>query len=393
MIDKILKIQNSKLLVDNEPLLDSQEVSLLTADVASGSNTITLDNISGFSVGKFILIGNFGEPNAEIIRVHISSAPSGFTVTLNSNTTQTHQANSPVTIVDYDQVEYSRATTLTGDKSVLATSNIQADRKQTSYSDTTNTTGFAFFRFKNSADSTFSEYSIGVDYSPVTRAYDTLRTLADKALRQCKERINTSLTYQDFIDFAEDFYQELYTFKRNWRIFRSLDTSVSTTPAQDYVTLPSDVDTIDQVKIGSDGRALKRVNLTEFNKLKSVTSVGEPYYYHQIDRKLMLYPTPNAVDTVYLYKFYQPTRVTSLDDAIDASRSGLFLFSTYLRYRIYDTVNSKPEKGKEWSNKFYALLESSGSKEDEETIGENEYIEITQSDLFEDDFNTGLELL
>jgi hypothetical protein len=64
-----------------------------------------------------------------------------------------------------------------------------------------------------------------------------------------------------------------------------------------------------------------------------------------------------------------------------------------LRYRIYDTVNSKPEKAKEWSNKFYALLDSAGNKEDEETIGENEYIEITQSYLFDDDFNSGIELL
>lgn len=149
----------------NKSLLRNQESARLTADKAAGSGTVLVDNISGFAVGKYVLFGNFGEPTAEIVRIHASSAPSGFTVTLASNTVQDHYAGTPVTVIDFNQVEFSRATTLAGSKSVLSTVSISADRDITIYDDLTNTTGYGFSRFKNSADTTYSDYSDGVNYT------------------------------------------------------------------------------------------------------------------------------------------------------------------------------------------------------------------------------------
>lgn len=149
----------------NSSLLPERETAHLTADQASASGTITVDNITGFAVGKYILIGEFGDPTAEIIRIHVSTAPTGTTVTLNSNTTFDHYAGAKVTMIDYNQVEFSRATTLTGSKSVLSTVSISADRLETIYNDLTNSTGYGFVRFKNSSDSIYSDYSDGVNYT------------------------------------------------------------------------------------------------------------------------------------------------------------------------------------------------------------------------------------
>lgn len=81
-----LKIQNNRLLASHHLLTRYVEKAYLTTDVASGSSTLTIDNINGFAINKVLLLGNFGEPTAEIIKTHASTAPTGTTVTLLSKT-------------------------------------------------------------------------------------------------------------------------------------------------------------------------------------------------------------------------------------------------------------------------------------------------------------------
>src|SRR3990167_5281940 len=135
----------------------------LTADSTAASGTITVSNIVGVGVGDYLLIGEFGQETAEIVRVHTVTAPSGTTITLNANTTYAHIRGESVYRIDRNQVEFSRATTLTGSKSVLVTSDITPDSLYTVYEDTTNTTGFGFYRWKNSADTTYTNYSESLD--------------------------------------------------------------------------------------------------------------------------------------------------------------------------------------------------------------------------------------
>lgn len=212
----------------NSSLLQNQEVAKLTADSASGSSTLTVDNISGFSIGQYVLIGNFGEPNAEIIRIHASSAPSGTTITLASNTVNDHYAGASVSLIDFNQVEFSRATTLTGSKSVLTTVAISADRIETTYNDSTNTSGYGFSRFKNSATTTYSDYSDGLSYSgPSANSFGEL------ALEACSI---AGVVYGKEFAKEEDMYRDMNAFHRDIQEMQDWDfelvtdrTSVATT--------------------------------------------------------------------------------------------------------------------------------------------------------------------
>jgi hypothetical protein len=161
-----LSVKNANLLVSNLGLLEGQKKTRLIADSASGSSTISVAGISGFAISNYVLIGTFGDSSAEIIKIHASTAPTGSTITLASNTTKDHFSDSEVTLLDYNQVEFSRSTTLAGAKVVLGSvQSINADRLESYYKDLTNTTGYAFARFKNEALATFSGYSTGVSYS------------------------------------------------------------------------------------------------------------------------------------------------------------------------------------------------------------------------------------
>lgn len=152
----------------NLSLIKDQPVLHLTADAASASGTLTVDSIIGASIGKYALLGNFGEPTAEIVRIHTATAPTGTTITLNANTVRDHYVDCPLTIIDYNQVEFSRSTTATGDKSVLSTVDIYSNNLETYYNDLTNSTGYGFWRFKNSAGTTYSGYSDALLYTGQT---------------------------------------------------------------------------------------------------------------------------------------------------------------------------------------------------------------------------------
>ena len=160
-----LSVKNQTLLVSNAGLLIGQPEIRLVADTAASTSTLSVSDSSGYSVGKWILIGSFGDSSAEIIRIHASTPPTVNTITLASATTKDHFSDSPITLLDYDYVEFSRASTLTGSKSVLATQSINEEQENSFYKDLTNTSGFAFARFKESIGATFSPYSTGVNYA------------------------------------------------------------------------------------------------------------------------------------------------------------------------------------------------------------------------------------
>ncbi len=187
----------------NLSLTDGQESARLVADSAATATTLTVDNISGFSTGQYLLIGEFGDSSAEIVRVHITTDPSGSTITLNAATTKDHYADSKITVIDYNQIEFSRSATISGDNSVLTTKNISADRIETAYTDLTNITGFAFFRFKNEAETTYSQYSSGVSYTGISNS--SVQKIIDKACRDAGVKVGEDFSTEDMLlDDAND---------------------------------------------------------------------------------------------------------------------------------------------------------------------------------------------
>ena len=110
------------------------------------------------------MIGELGNEQTEIIKTHSSTAPTGSTITLASNLVFSHLQGAKVYIIDYDQIEFSHADTEAGTKTVLSTENIEADSIQTIYKDSTESAGYYFVRYKNSIDSSYSDYSDPIPY-------------------------------------------------------------------------------------------------------------------------------------------------------------------------------------------------------------------------------------
>lgn len=205
------------------PLTVAEPNSRILADVAAGVTSFTVRNINGFAVNNLLLMCSFGDETAEIVKTHSSTAPSGSTITLAAATRFDHTADTLVTVLPYDQVEFSHAVTSTGAKTVLATSNISADETSTGYNDLTNTTGYGFIRFKNSITGEFSGYSEAVPYAG--NPTNSVEKIVMKAVKDCGNELNDDFCLeQDLIDDCNE-AQEVVASTRDWSYELYKDTS------------------------------------------------------------------------------------------------------------------------------------------------------------------------
>jgi len=187
--------------------------TFLSADEAAGQTAITVKDISGFAVGKYVWFDPFG-PNSELIAMHASTAPTGTTITLASATTYAHSAGEEVLYVEFNQVEITHAATLTGSKSVLATEGLTARENEHKYLDISQTTGFYFARFKDSVGSTFGGYSDGVAYDGW--ANNTVGFMIDSALRELSISFSNQIQMVDCVRWVNKGLREIKGKVRRW---------------------------------------------------------------------------------------------------------------------------------------------------------------------------------
>lgn len=236
----IIKAYNLDLLIDVAKVL-------LSTDSDAASSTLTVVSITGISVGDYLLIGEFGHETTEIVRVHTSTAPTGTTVTLNANTVYAHNRDTPIYVIDRNQVEFSRATTLTGSKSVLGTVDIMCDQLHTTYKDVTNSTGFGFYRFSNSADSAFTGYSESYPYAgygqkTLKRVIDAACLLVGQVDELGNPQLPTSFSRESAVIAVNDCQLEMKELRHRWSYLTNFNYAVSElATGQDSYSLPSDI--------------------------------------------------------------------------------------------------------------------------------------------------------
>jgi len=240
-----LVIRNVILSASHFPLTVNENSTRVLADFAAASS-FTVRNISGFAINQLLLIGNFGDETAEIVKTHVSTSPTGSTITLTASTVFAHTTDTPITLLPYDQVEFSRAATTTGSKTILATSNILADKISTGYNDLVNTTGYGFIRFKNSITGLFSGYSGAVPYTG--NPSNSVEKIVMKAIKDCGNTLNDEYSNEaDLIDDCQEAQEEISS-ARDWsfELHKDLTSIVTVQGETDYDLSGLDMKYVDE---------------------------------------------------------------------------------------------------------------------------------------------------
>ncbi len=250
---------------NTERLVKGKAKTYLSSPAAAGDSTLTVESGASFSIGQQIEIGNVGEERSEVIRIHTVTAVTATVITLNTTLVYAHPTGTPVYLFDFDQVEFSRSTTTDSSLgAVLTTSAITPDQMQTIYEDLTNTTGFGFYRFKNSATSAFTSYSDPIPYAGY--AVNAVATVIDRALSVTSQEINPRLTYDTCFHFVNDFTVYANALNHNWSEAKVCDYEMKTLATGDFqVNLPTDISRT------NDPSAIIGIQVTGFPPIRNVS--------------------------------------------------------------------------------------------------------------------------
>ena len=151
----------------------------LSADVSASATSSTVENNKGFSTGDYVVFGKPGEEKTEIVL--LTSTSGNTTLGHTTGPVFDHSARTQVAQIAYNQVEISRASSQTGTYSVIATIDLTLDEDYTVYEDASGTSSSWYkVRYKNSNNSTYSDYSDPVQGTGYTRA--SLRSMTDEIL-------------------------------------------------------------------------------------------------------------------------------------------------------------------------------------------------------------------
>lgn len=161
--------------------------------------------------------------------------------TLKQVTRLPHSASTFVSVIPYDQVEISIASTVAGSKSVLSTPVLTIDQFYTEYNDNANTAGFYFARFKTSIGGTFSPYSDAAPYE----GYGLLsaRAIIDASLGELNK--HTSEVLSDVFAFTQldNCQTECLRELKRWSFMQKFNAIIGNAPTGSWkVPIPTDLD-------------------------------------------------------------------------------------------------------------------------------------------------------
>jgi len=269
-----VKVINNSIYALNDFITQGRPKTYLNASVAAASGTITVFSISGFSAGNYYaLIGEIGTGNAEIIKMHGSTAPTGSTITLAANTGFAHDANEPVYFLAFNQFSFSRAASATGAKVTtgLGAKAIDPTKKWTICPDATNTSGFAFVQPYASDGTSYpfgaTTYSAAAPYD--NAAFNTAEYMINEAMREAKAEFNEDLSYDYLVKQTNECLRDIRRNKNKLSWTQSFNYALGQTARGVFrYSLPTDIfdkystRAIDAVRMG--GRKLIQVDPNYF---------------------------------------------------------------------------------------------------------------------------------
>lgn len=336
---------------DNRSLLIGSPFTYLSGNNTSGQTSIVVANASDFSVGNFILVGLFGNPNAEIFQV-INVDQNNQIIGLGdvngaqTSTKFSHPESSRVTVLPFNQVKFFW-TALTGtiqDETPVPNINnplsswMQIDPSTwfTSYNDGSQTSGFGWFLFQNSSTGEGSQWSNAIPYAGF--ATNTIQFIFNDFLSLLNNRELKLVTNQDMFSWAN----EGTALIRNKLNLSNPEYTASTPQTITFVSgmneylLPSDFgDLVQIVDAESSPRPIPWISIKD-----AMSYVNAELRYYIRGRYIGFVPTPDQFlvqnpqlsTATYIYRS-KGGRFVGLDDPVDLPDNGAFVLKDWMMYR------------------------------------------------------------
>lgn len=326
---------------DNRILTDAAKYTYLAYNYVSGTSSLTVLNATEpvFATDAYLLLGNFGSETSEIVKVSSVNSTTG-AITLSASTRFAHQESTRVTVIPYNQVKFYHTTTeVFATTTLLATYDIQASDWNTTYNDSTYTTGYGWFVFYNSTTTATSNESNSLPYAGFDR--DTVEDILNDFFSLLNNKELKLVTRDDALSWLN----EGYSIMRNKLNLSNVEfsaselTSLSVTSGTSEYTLPTDfyqlssitggLNTSDPTSVGGMGKfTISYISLRE-----AFSYTGNDTRYYIRGSKIGFLPTPQQDVTYYYMYLKKSDKLTSNSEALNLPDNGFYAIKDFMLYR------------------------------------------------------------
>lgn len=326
---------------DNRILTENAKYSNLVSNYASGVSAFSILNATdGFSAGDYLLLGNIGSENAEIVKIATVNTSTG-AITTTSATKFSHAESTRVTILQYNQVGFYWTVTETFATTtpLVEYEDIHVSDWYTTYNDDAHSTGYGWFVFYNETTTASSQESNSLPYAGFDR--DSVEDILSDFFSLLNNKELKLVTRRD----ALSWFNEGYSRMRNRLNMTNAEYSASelgtiTTTSGTYeYDLPSDFyqlisisSGLDTTSPGASGNydkdALDYISLRE-----AFTYKGSETVYYIRGKKIGFLPTPNETTTYHYMYLTTAGKLTSNSETVDLPDQGFYVIKDFMMYR------------------------------------------------------------
>lgn len=336
---------------DNRTLEGSGVYAYLVNNVVSGVSQLAISNTEGFAVDDMVIVGSFGEEDAEIRRISAIDSDNSILTLVNTDGTSTallfaHAESVKISKIPFDEIRFywtAAAGDITDETPTFGTSNpltgwvsIEPASIYTLYEDSSNSTGFGWFVFRNSVTLESSQTSNPIPYG----GFD-LNTVGavfadfDSLLNSNELRLVTMNDRFAWFNEALSVIRSKLNLS-NSEYFTSDSTTLTINSGTAEYQLASDFS--DMVEITDSTSSKTPIPFMSITNAMSYT--GNVTHYYIRGRYIGIVPTPGE-STTYKYRYRsRATRVTSLSTYIDLPDNAFYSIKDWMLYRAYMKFNN-----------------------------------------------------
>lgn len=334
---------------DNRRLTTASKYSFLNTNYASGVSSVSVLNTTDgdFAVNAFILLGNIGAEDAEVVKISTVNNNTGV-ITFTTNTLFAHSESTRVTILPYDQIRFFHTTTTTFSVSTPLTgyTNIQVSDWFSSYSDETYSSGYGWYCFYNSVTAILSQPSNYIPYAGFGQS--TTEDLLNDFFSMLSNKELRLVTREDALSWASEGYSRMRNKLNltNVEFTASAITALSILSGTYEYDLPDDFDHLVAILSGLDttnppaGMNMFKSDIEFIPLTQAFNYKGTTQRYYIRGMKIGFIPTPTTNGTYHYLYLAKAARLTSNTDPITLPNNGVYVVKDWMLYRAFMKFNN-----------------------------------------------------
>jgi hypothetical protein len=325
------------------PALEDFEMTMLSKPAAANDTVLNVLSGRGFKKNDILLIGNYGEENAEIAYVSSTTDPTDTQITLTSGLKFAHSVNTPVRFMPFDQFKIYISNDGGISYNLADTILIAPDSNQTIYVSPAAPTALfkvASYNSRTDFEGPLSDAILGtgLGFSQLGRILDRVYDLYNDPEQKFIKSDEMLLNYlnEGFIDL----FTRMSALGEGYAT-KKIDNDIQLRAGVNAYDLPEDFSKMAKVLIDYSGNGdfaiAKKMDLALIDE-RDVFSEDEPGYCLLHD-KIMINPTPKTSNgKMRLYYVYSPKPLEYITDKLPLPAPDLAskILVDYCIARVYE---------------------------------------------------------